>query len=129
MAVQKALEAGPLERHACELCGVEAVDAHHATRNRCKSAGYAVDITLVFITTGKMVKIRSIIWIQSADHRIDYRHLEMPQSKASQKSGLDHTLTQKTIIFGTSSSLLHLSQHENNCWNVHVLSARFRHCR
>ena len=29
LAVQRALNAGLLERHACEVCGIEAVDAHH----------------------------------------------------------------------------------------------------
>ena len=29
LAVQRALKAGPLERLACEVCGIEAVDAHH----------------------------------------------------------------------------------------------------
>ena len=29
LAVQRALKAGQLERLACEVCGIEAVDAHH----------------------------------------------------------------------------------------------------
>src|SRR6478735_8714156 len=29
LAVQKALNAGLLERQPCEVCGIEAVDAHH----------------------------------------------------------------------------------------------------
>jgi hypothetical protein len=29
LAVQRAIKAGQLERQACEVCGIEPVDAHH----------------------------------------------------------------------------------------------------
>ncbi len=54
LAVQRAIVAGDLEKLGCEVCGHDAVDAHHdeydePLRVRC----FAADITRVFIATAK----------------------------------------------------------------------------
>ncbi|WP_457814324.1 hypothetical protein U8C43_34030 (plasmid) [Sinorhizobium meliloti] len=42
LAVQRAVKAGELEKQTCEVCGVEAVDAHHDRMRRPRPIGFSV---------------------------------------------------------------------------------------